>query len=149
MITIFSKKAFRFRNPNPNAAIITPPPPPKKGLTAEQNAMEAAKQVAADSSNLGKKTDEPAFFDTKPGEIQQAPDWIKTDPMWHWATADGDLMEIVPQKEQSKPSKKSGPTLDQQAQIAQMANNPDTQTEEEKNLQKTAPPGASRKKLTS
>ena len=76
MLTIISKKAFRF-------------PKPGAGLLQE------------DSTSLGKQLKfGDMYFDTKPGaegkfgDPQEAPDWIKKDITWERAVKDGDLAEI-------------------------------------------------------
>lgn len=68
---IIAKKAFRFLNPEVRLV-------PKPG--EKMNQVEFEKAV----------------FETKPDTgIQEAPDWIKKDKMWEWASKDGDIMEVV------------------------------------------------------
>lgn len=147
MITIFSKKAFRFRNPNPYASILTPPEPGQKP-------EDAAKTVSGDAAKLGKKLDEPPFFDTVPGTMQQAPDWIKEDNMWVWAKSDGDVMEVATQDGKTV-SADSLLVARQAARIkeleAQLANGGEVKGEENQQPSSDTsdvPPGAQRVSLT-
>lgn len=74
-IQIMSKKAFRFPRPDVNPL---------------------------DNQEL--KFGE-IFFDTIPNEIQVAPAWIKDDPMFSWASADGDIVIV-----QTVPTSSTGAT---------------------------------------
>jgi hypothetical protein len=104
MINIFCKKAFRFPNPDPRLGLVSKP---KKNESPEQ----ASARLAQDSSKLGNRDKHAQlFFDTKPGEIQQAPDWIREDEMFNWAVQDGDLMVIetkAPAKQEAEVAKKN------------------------------------------
>lgn len=77
-IKIFSRKKFRFANPNVKILGFN-----------------------SDTGIANKQPDfEKAYFETEPGVIQDAPIWIKNDKMFAWASSDGDLMEVtVPVKD--------------------------------------------------
>lgn len=135
MITIFSKKAFRF--PNPEGGLISKP---KAGERPE----EAGARVIADSSRLGNRDKHKAlFFDTVPNEIQQAPAWIKQDEMWAWALADGDILEVVsksPRKQEAEVAAKSKKADDDEDEESYNDNFGNEEVEK-------APPGATRKRV--
>lgn len=63
-IQIMSKKAFRFPRPDVN---------PQDNQELKFGEM---------------------YFDTTPNEIQVAPAWIQKDPMFEWASADGDIVVV-------------------------------------------------------
>jgi hypothetical protein len=63
-IQILSKKAFRF---------------PRPGADPLENQQ-------AKFGDL--------YFETTPGEIQTAPAWIQQDPMYKWASTDGDIVTV-------------------------------------------------------
>lgn len=48
------------------------------------------KRIAFRVNNEG-----PEFVSKGGGEIEDAPEWIKKDPMFGWASTDGDLVELV------------------------------------------------------
>lgn len=131
-ITIFSKKAFRFPNPDPRVALVSKP-------AGDERPEEAVHRVSEDSSRLGaSKRKELPFFDTKPGEIQEAPAWIKEDAMFDWAVADGDLLEVT-----------SKSPVKQQAEVAEATADDEEETGEEDEVEMggAVPPGARRKKV--
>lgn len=67
-ITIMSKKVFRF--PTPGVNILEQVDNPKQGDVKK------------------------AFFDTIPGDPQEAPDWILKDRMYELAEQDGDIFQV-------------------------------------------------------
>jgi hypothetical protein len=92
MITIFSRIAIRFMNPDPRVALVSKPKPNEKP-------EESSQRVMVDASSLGSHHKrKQLFFDTSPGEVQTAPDWVKEgdDNKWLWEKhgADGNLMEV-------------------------------------------------------
>ena len=114
MIRILSKKAFRFSNPEIR-------------ILGFDN----------DTGAVRKQPDfKDAYFETTPNEIQDAPDWIKLNPMWKWATADGDLLEITVQPT-GGPSEKDRAV----AQAAEAAQRSKNQLEEAEVETKLAPKG--------
>ena len=76
-ITIISKKSFRFYNP----AAPKPEPTSQDDLDAQFKASVAV----------------PANPDP-----QVVPAWVKTQPMYDWAVADGDIVEVVIQTPQAQ-----------------------------------------------
>lgn len=48
------------------------------------------KRIAFRVNNEG-----PEFVSQGGGAIEEAPEWIKKDPMFGWASADGDLVELA------------------------------------------------------
>jgi hypothetical protein len=75
MIQVLSKKALQFRNPD--KALIN-----KKATLGQPNQINTTKL-------------EEAFCRVPPNVVTRVPDWVKTDPIFDWSVADGDLMEIV------------------------------------------------------
>jgi hypothetical protein len=71
-VTILSKKAFRFNNPN-----------------VKGDALAAAIQ-AQDKSKI-----EASFIDVQPGSSITLPAWVKDDQMYQWAVKDKDILELV------------------------------------------------------
>ena len=69
---IFAKKVFRFTNPE------------RRPTTEDLTKVLGGGKLAQD-----------AFFVSEINKTQEAPDWIKKDPMWDWAERDGDIMEVL------------------------------------------------------
>lgn len=152
MITIYSRVAVRFTNPNPKVALLSKPKP-------QEGPQEATQRVANDTLHLSADAmkHQELYFDVKPNEVQQAPDWVTEGEanQWLWehhGEKDGNLM-IVKTKLPST----------QEAEVAAAAAKKKAETEEEEEEEQAgeeseegekgkgkekAPPGAQRKKVT-
>jgi len=159
MITIFSRIAIRFSNPSVN--LLSKPRP-------NESPEETAKRVAADSSNLDRprQKNQPLYFETIPGEVQSAPDWIAEGPdnawLWEKHGQDGNIMKVQSEVPISQDAevKRAEKSLEQSAAQNEdtAANDEDTEGQgifDESNSQKeqndsarAVPPGAKRKKVT-
>lgn len=62
------------------------------------------KRIAFRVNNEG-----PEFVSKGGGEIEDAPEWIKKDPMFGWASTDGDLVELAVPAEVKEPEPKPEP----------------------------------------
>ena len=82
---VFAKNRYRFLRPR--AALLSPPA--EKG-----GAQVMQKQVDFTE----------AFFELEPGQFQDAPDWIKDDQMFKWATQSGDIKVVEKGTDTSLPS---------------------------------------------
>jgi hypothetical protein len=91
MITIFAKVAIRFTNPDPALGLLSKP-------QRNEKPEETSKRVAQDSSHMANVHKHGhLFFDTKPGEVQQAPDWIlkgENLELFQWHEHDGNIMKV-------------------------------------------------------
>lgn len=150
---IFSKplsaggQVYRFHIPGKGAS------KPAKDETPE----EASKRSMRDSiERLGAlanaKNTKDLFFETTPGEIQDAPDWIRDDAMFGWATKEGKLIELPDAK--GTPEEKSATSSaanedekvpDQTAIAEAMAKTPEDAAQA--GNARMAPPGARRRRI--
>lgn len=65
------------------------------------------KRIAFRVNNEG-----PEFVSKGGGEIEDAPEWIKKDPMFGWASTDGDLVELVAPTDVKAPEPEPEPEPD-------------------------------------
>lgn len=90
MVRILVKTAWRFVKPVGGALTK-----PKPGETPE----EAAQRVNQDNAERIRRAshhNRDHFFDARPGEVVEAPDWIKDTEEWVMGRADGSIEELVP-----------------------------------------------------